>query len=215
VRELKAKWDAPRTPYFRALTDGSFERDDFVATQIQFLDAVAHFAKPMEILAGRVSVADRQSLIDNIADEHGHGDAAASHEETFLELLGRLGAPRSVVSSRRRGPEVIAFNAALDGVCAKGDPFTAVATLAVIEDIFAGLSTLIGQSIVHRGWLTKSDVVHYATHEVLDVHHSDSFYAIVEPRFAEHRTAIAAGLELGGYIFLRMYDDLYRARERR
>jgi pyrroloquinoline-quinone synthase len=213
--EVRARWNAPESAYFRALADGSFDRDDFVETQVQFLFAVAHFAKPMEILAARMATTERTSLLENIADEHGRGDPTQSHEQTFLELLSRLGVGRDTIAAHGRWPEVDAFNAALDGVCTTADPHTAVAALAIIEDIFAELSALIGRALQQRGWLTKSEIVHYATHEVLDVHHADAFYALIETRFAEKSAMITRGLELGAYLFVRMYDDLHAARKRR
>lgn len=215
VGELKSRLGASQRDYFRALADGSFSRDDFVATQVQFLSAVTHFAKPMEILGGRLPVDERQSLIENIADEHGHGDPSASHTRTFIDLLGRLGVPEPELATHTPWPEVDAFNATLTATCAFDDPLTGVATLAIIEDIFAELSAKIGTALVAREWLARGEVVHYATHEVLDLHHSASFYRVIEPHFAKRADVITRGLELGGYIFVRMYDDLYRARERR
>ena len=37
-------------PYFSALRDGSFARDDFLETQIQFYFAVVFFSRPMAAL---------------------------------------------------------------------------------------------------------------------------------------------------------------------
>lgn len=211
VRELRARLDAPGSPYFASL--GEIAREDFLETQVQFLSAVAHFAKPMEILSGRLAAEHRASLTDNIADEHGHGDRSQSHERTFIDLLARLGVPEASLASYVPWPEVDAFNAALTGTCATEHPLTGVAMLAIIEDIFADLSARLGRAIVERGWLTRPEVVHYATHEVLDVHHAESFYQVVEPSWPD--PAVKRGLELGGYVFVRMYDDLFRARGRR
>jgi hypothetical protein len=211
VRELKARLDAPRSAYFSSL--GELSREDFLETQVQFLSPVAHFAKPMEVLAARLPETDRRSLIDNIADEHGHGDRSASHERTFIDLLSKLGVPESSLATYVPWPEVDAFNAALTGTCVTENPLMGVAMLAIIEDIFADLSARIGSAIVERGWLAKSEIVHYATHEVLDVHHAESFYEVVAPHWPD--PAIQRGLELGGYVFVRMYDDLYKARARR
>jgi pyrroloquinoline-quinone synthase len=61
-------------------------------------------------------------------------------------------------------------------------------------------------------------VVHYATHETLDVRHAEGFYAPLERLYAQDARAryqIEQGLELGGYVFGRLYDDLYAHRARR
>lgn len=213
---LRARLDATNSPYFRALSDGSFEREDFVETQVQFFTAVAHFNRPMLALASRLErVEERFPLVDNAFDEHGRGKLGGSHERTFLELLERLGVPEPVVRARTVGPEVAAFNATVDGTCSTGPAYGAVAALGIIEDLFAVLSAAIGRAIVGRGWLAERDVVHYATHEILDLDHSEAFHRIVEPHWSTRRAEIAAGYELGGYVFVRLYDDLYRARGRR
>jgi hypothetical protein len=88
----------------------------------------------------------------------------------------------------------------------------------MIEDLFSGISADIGRSIVKRGWLREEQVVHYPTHEELDVEHAEGFYRLVEPLYGEHpRHAyqIEQGLELGAYAFMALYEGLYRARGRR
>jgi pyrroloquinoline-quinone synthase len=90
--------------------------------------------------------------------------------------------------------------------------------MGVIEDLFARISARIGRAIVDRGWLPEDQIVHYATHERLDVEHAEGFYAQLRGPFARHpRHAyqVTQGLELGAYAFLRLYEDLWRARGRR
>lgn len=216
LSSLRQRLAAPQSPFFRALHDGSFERDDFVETQVQFFTAVAHFNRPMMALASRMDrIDERFPLVDNVFDEHGRGKLGGSHERTFVELLERLGVPEAQLRARTIGPAVRAFNAAVDGACHHGPVYTAVAMLGMIEDLFAVLSASIGRGIVERGWLDREAIVHYATHEVLDVEHCEAFHRVVEPHWPERREEIAAGYELGGYVFVRLYDDLYRARGRR
>ncbi len=60
--------------------------------------------------------------------------------------------------------------------------------------------------------------MHYAVHEVLDVEHAAAAYAVLEAPFASdafQRYQIEQGLELGAYLFLRLYRDLFSSRERR
>jgi pyrroloquinoline-quinone synthase len=71
---------------------------------------------------------------------------------------------------------------------------------------------------LERGWLAPEQIVHYATHEVLDEEHAEEFYQIIEPVWgADPRAAyqIEQGLELGGYIFMQLYEQLYASRGRR
>ncbi len=219
VQELKARCPIDRHPYFAALADGSFSREDFVETQVQFLFAVVFFSRPMAVLAGRLPRPEqRLGLLANVADEHGEGDLSLSHERTFLALLARLGETPARIESRALWPEVRAFNTALAGLCVGDDCYTGLAALGVIEDLFAGISARLGRAIVARGWLAPEALVHYATHEALDVSHADGFYRVVEGPYAahpRHAYQVTQGLELGAYLFLRLYEDLHRARGRR
>jgi hypothetical protein len=106
---------------------------------------------------------------------------------------------------------------ALLGTCALDDVFTGLAALGMVEDLFAGISAELGQGIVARGWLHRSEVVHYTTHENLDVAHAEGFYASLYEPWEQHprwRYQIQQGLELGAYTFLQLYEGLFRARDR-
>ncbi len=219
VDALKRRLLSHENPYLVALRSGTMTREDFIETQIQFLFAVVFFSRPMAVLAGRLPRPEmRISLLHNVSDEHGDGDLSLSHEKTFLQLLARLGVTPEDVEARALWPEVRAFNTTLAGVCNLDDTMTALATLGIIEDLFAGISAEIGEALIARGWLGSADLVHYTTHETLDVLHADGFYRELDAayeRHARHRYQIEQGLELGAYVFLRMYEDLHRSRARR
>jgi pyrroloquinoline-quinone synthase len=206
VADLKRPAEAH--PYFAALRSGAFRRDDFVATQAQFLFAVDFFPRPMRALLERGPLA-REALLDNLADEAGRGDATQAHGATFRTLLARLGADEPAVT----WPEVRAFNATLLAVCEHEPPAMGLAMLGVVEDLFATFSGWIGRAIVAHGWLGVDELVHYGTHERLDPTHAEGFYAPIETLYPA--AEVRAGLELGACVFLRLYHDLYEARERR
>lgn len=218
IAVLKAEWNALEWPYLRALRDGTFEREDFVETQLQFFAAVAHFSRPMALLASRLPRAEqRLPLVENAFDEHGRGELAHGHERTFRLLLDRLGADVSRVG-RVPWPEVRVFNAALTGVAAFDSPLIGLAVFGAIEDLFSSISLELGRGIVARGWLTADRVVHYPTHATLDEEHAEGFYRQLDgPYGADARAAedVEQGLTLGGHLFQRLYEDLYRARGRR
>jgi pyrroloquinoline quinone (PQQ) biosynthesis protein C len=219
VDRLKARLAAKDNAYLVALKDGSMTREDFVETQIQFLFAVAFFSRPMAVLAGRLPRPQmRLSLLGNVSDEHGSGDLRFSHERTFFQLLQRLGVTLEDIDRRALWPEVRAFNTTLAGLCLLDDTMTALAALGMIEDLFSEISAAIGSAIIARGFLERADLVHYATHETLDVRHADGFYKELDEAYElhpRHTYQIDQGLELGAYAFLRMYDDLHRERSRR
>jgi pyrroloquinoline-quinone synthase len=61
-------------------------------------------------------------------------------------------------------------------------------------------------------------MIHYELHEELDVRHSDDFFATLQPAWssdARSRSLIGQGLQLGAYVFDRLYRDLFAARARR
>src|ERR1700733_11317743 len=150
IAAIKARVDPiGSSPYFRTLRDGSMTKDEFVETQIQFFHAVIFFSRPMAALVGRIPRPQmRVALLENIGDEHGSGRLTVCHENTFVELLSRLGVERSDVDTRAMWPEVRAFNMALLGTCALDDVFTGLAALGMVEDLFAGISAELGQGIV-------------------------------------------------------------------
>lgn len=219
VRALKDRLAWRDNPYFRALRDGSLTREDFVETQLQFAHAVFFFSRPMMVLAARISdPLVRLPLLENVHDEHGRGQLELSHEATFTRFLERLGVARDALWSRPLWPEVRAFNTVLVGACTLDDVPTALAMLGVIEDLFAGISAEIGRGVVARGWLSAEALVHYRTHEELDVQHAEGFYAPLRARFAadpQVRYQVEQGLELGASIFLTLYRGLFEARGRR
>jgi pyrroloquinoline-quinone synthase len=219
VRALKARLAPLDNPYFHALRDGSLTREDFVETQLQFAHAVFFFSRPMLVLAGRVSSAQvRLPLLENVRDEHGRGDLSFSHEATFTRFLELLGVPKDELWSRPLWPAVRAFNTVLAGVCTLDDVPTALATLGIIEDLFASISAEIGRGVVARGWLGAEQLVHYRTHEELDELHAEGFYAPLRARFATEpslRYQVEQGLELGASVFLTLYRGLHESRARR
>lgn len=205
-------------PYFQSLRDGSMTREQFIETQIQFFHAVIFFSRPMAALVGRIPRPQmRLALLENLGDEHGSGRLTVCHENTFIELLLRLGVERGEVDARPLWPEVRSFNMTLLGTCALDDVYTGLAALGIVEDLFSGISAELGQGIVARGWLRREEIVHYATHESLDVAHAEGFYASLYEPWDQHprwRYQIQQGLELGAYIFMRLYEDLWRSRDR-
>lgn len=207
-------------PYLSSLRDGALTKEDFVETQIQFYYAVVFFSRPMAVLAAKIpSAATRTEILRNVWEEHGEGDARSRHGATFLELLDRLaGIGRDDVESRTLWPELRAFNTTLIGCCALDDWEIGAGCLGIIERMFVDISAWIGQSIAERGWLPKERIVHYSVHEVLDIKHSEDFFATLAPTWEhskEKRYLINQGLRLGAYAFDRLYRDLFASRLRR
>ena len=220
IAAVLAQHPLTANPYLRALRDGTLSKDDFLETQIQFYYAVVFFSRPMAVLAAKIpSASTRTEILRNVWEEHGEGSAERRHGATFLELLHRLsGLQLADVERRALWPELRAFNTTLIGCCALDDWEIGAGCLGIIERMFVDISAWICLSIVERGWLPKERVVHYSTHEKLDIRHSDDFFATLAPVWQEgdaRSYLIQQGLQLGASAFDRFYRDLFVARARR
>ena len=92
-------------------------------------------------------------------------------------------------------------------------PGSMTAGMGIIEYAFAGISAVIGQAVVDRGWVSRERLVHYKLHAEIDERHAEEFFAIIEPAWdqPDRRDLIEQGLRLGAYIFDRLYRDMYAA----
>jgi pyrroloquinoline-quinone synthase len=224
IDEVLADVDHRGNPFFRALEDGSFSRDDFLETQYQFYFAVSFFSRPMAALAAKIPEAPmRVEILRNVWEEHGEGDRARMHGATFTTFLARLGQVDDAqalreLDRRRLWPEVRAFNTLLNGACVLDDYLVGTATLGIVERMFAEISGRIGRAVVARGFMSAEQLVHYDLHQIVDVRHAKDFFDVLEPawqRGAAERDLIEQGLRMGAVAFDQLYARLYRVRGRR
>ncbi len=205
--------------YFSALREDRMSREDFVATQRQFYFAVRYFPRPMAALTARMPTsALRAGLIHNLSEEHGfregtrHGfDPVLAHDLTFRRFLETLGIGAAEMNQLREGPAVRAFNTSLMGTCLMERTEAAFGCMGVIEHAFAGLSAVIGESVVRRGWVPSAELVHYTLHAEIDERHAAEFFGMVEEAWAAGgpaRIAVEDGVLLGLHVFSRLYEDL-------
>lgn len=195
--------------FFQALHSKEMDLDQFQRTQQQFFFAVDYFSRPMAALVARLpNHAQRISILENIMEEHGDMDPAKYHSNTFKQFLKSIG---STVGGIMESPSVLAFNLDLMGASMSEDPYVAIGAFGLIEYAFADISADIGKTVVDRGWVQKEDLVHYSLHAQLDKKHAEEFFALMEPELHDpvKKAHFQKGLELGAYIFNRLYDDLY------
>lgn len=219
VERTRARFDWRANPYFAALADGRFDRDDFVETQVQFFWAVTFFSRPMALLVGKIPRAgQRVEVLRNVWEEHGEGNPGLTHSATFRELLARLGGlDDDAIEARVLWPEVRAFNTALVGACLLDEWMVGAATLGMIERLFTEMSGALGRGIVANDWLPPERMIHYDLHEVLDVRHANDFFATVASGLGggTDEYYVEQGLMQGASVFLGMYEGLWRNRDRR
>lgn len=196
-------------PYLRALQDGTMSHDCFVRTQEQFFFAVTFFPRPMAALVGRIpDPKARIDILHNLVEEHGEFHEELYHHTTFQRFLRSIGSPAKL-DGVPLWPALRAFNSVLTSACVLDELEVGVGCMGIIEYAFAPISALIGKAVVDRGWVAADQLVHYKLHAEIDERHAEEFFAVVEPHWDNRRYHIEQGLELGAYIFDRLYKDMY------
>lgn len=203
-----------RNDYLTRLSTGGMSLADFRTSQRQFFFAVTFFPRPMAALVARIpDPRQRLDILHNLVEEHGDFSENAFHHTTFQRFLDSIDADPGSLEQERLWPCVRAFNSVLSTACLLDEIEVGVACLGIIECAFAGISAIIGQSVVRNGWVSQTKLVHYALHAEIDERHADEFFAVVAPLWndSQRRYFIEQGLELGAYVFHRLYTDLAAA----
>jgi pyrroloquinoline-quinone synthase len=199
-------------PYLRTLQDGSMTLEGFRHSQEQFFYAVTFFPRPMAALVGRISdPRQRLDILHNLVEEHGEFEEKAFHHTTFQQFLRTLGSQPEKLATGPVPTPLRAFNSVLTAACVLDELEVGVGCMGIIEYAFAGISAIIGKAVVDRGWVSADRLVHYKLHAQIDERHAEEFFAVIEPGWNEERRRyyIEQGLELGAYIFDRLYRDLH------
>lgn len=199
-------------PYFIALRDGTMSQAAFRESQEQFYYAVVFFARPMAALVARIpDPRSRLDILHNVVEEHGEFHPREFHATTFKKFLRSVGVDSSRIEKLPLWPEVRAFNSVLATASLLDEIETGISCLGIIEYAFADISALIGQAVVSRGWVKKHRLVHYKLHAAVDKRHAREFFDLIETGWRDRRRRyyIQQGLEMGAYIFDRLYRDLW------
>src|SRR5262245_39968916 len=201
-------------PYLEALTDSSMTLECFRRTQEQFFFAVTFFPRPMAALVGRIpDPRQRLDILHNLVEEHGEFQEQFFHHNTFQQFLRTIGSQPEKLDSLALWPALRAFNSVLTASCVLDELEVGVGCMGIIEYAFAGISAVIGKTVVQRGWVPVDRLVHYKLHAEIDERHAEEFFAVIEPLWDDERRRylIGQGLELGAYVFDRLYRDIYVA----
>lgn len=212
ANEVLKKVGILRNPYFVALEDGSLSLDCFRRSQEQFFFAVTFFPRPMAALVGRIpDPKARLDILHNLVEEHGEFQEEFFHHNTFQRFLATIGGRAEDPAKRPLWAALRAFNSVLTCACVLDELEVGVACMGIIEHAFAPISALIGRAVVERGWVKSEELIHYRLHAQIDERHAEEFFAVIEPRWDDptRRHFIVQGLELGAYIFDRLYRDMY------
>lgn len=221
IQKILSYIDYPNNSYFKALKEKSFEKEDFLETQLQFYFAVVFFSRPMAAAAAKIpEPKQRLEVVRNVWEEHGEGDLSDIHGHTFTELLFRLGVKdMEEIEKRTLWPATRQFNTTLAGATVIDEYLVGVGTMGIIEHMFSEISGWLGQGIIHNGWLSEENLIHYNLHEELDIKHAKDFFDVVEPTWQngteDERYIIEQGIWLGAFAFNQLYENLYHGRKQR
>jgi pyrroloquinoline-quinone synthase len=197
-------------PYFKALRSGEMDIEQFRRSQEQFYFAVIFFSRPMAALVGRIPNAkDRLDILHNVLEEHGDMNEDDFHATTFQKFLGSIKS-NVKLDDVTLSPQIRAFNSVLTTSCTFDEIEVGIGCMGIIEMAFADISAIIGKAVVERGWIKQEELVHYKLHAEIDHRHAEEFFRVVEKHWDDTKKQyfIKQGLELGAYIFDRLYKDL-------
>ena len=204
--------------YFSGLASGEMDLECFRLTQEQFFFAVTFFPRPMAALVAKIPDPKmRLDILHNVVEEHVEFNVDEFHHTTFQRFLKSIGSdvtPLEDQSQWSLWSPVRAFNSCLTTSCVLDELEVGVACLGIQEYIFSAVSAIIGKAVVENGWVAADDLIHYKLHAEIDKRHAEEIFAVVEPKWESHRYFIEQGLELGAYIFDRMFRDLLSFAER-
>ena len=198
-------------PFFMSLLNGTMDKEKFKETQINFLDAVEFFSRPMFIISSKLdSYEDRCRIIENILDEHGNGEIGNAHGNTFRQYLVSLGATEKQINNRKPNKAVLEYNETLIKCSTKKSTMRSIAMMGIIEERYSKISATIVREILKKKWISKDRLYHYSLHEELDVEHAQGFYNIIKDGWKDinSKEEIKKGLTLGNSMILNLYNGI-------
>mgnify|MGYP002005934645 FL=1 len=187
------------------------DKEKFKETQINFLDAVEFFSRPMFIISSKLdSYEDRCRIIENILDEHGNGEIGNAHGNTFRQYLVSLGATEKQINNRKPNKAVLEYNETLIKCSTKKSTMRSIAMMGIIEERYSKISATIVREILKKKWISKDRLYHYSLHEELDVEHAQGFYNIIKGGWKDinSKEEIKKGLTLGNSMILNLYNGI-------
>lgn len=210
-------------PYFKGLKHGQptdqRQLQAFIRTQERFMAAIR--AWPLLLAQSLTYFHDPESrlvIIKNLWDEHGNGDVAGCHINTFDRYLDALCAKAGIKRSEASMYDV-AYNATTKFIAALNELYKTnqtqyVSALAMIEYVYIDVSKNIHAYVSQ--FIDPSKIEHYSLHEVLDVSHSRELFSLVVDRWSNRlygssRTDVMAGIQEGHRLFYALYAAYYDA----
>ncbi len=197
-------------PYFLWMRSVNVDRAAFLKSQLPFRYAVETFSQSLAAVLARVNTMEaRLALVENINEEHGHGNPLRSHKATFRQYLYSLGAT-DVELEYPVSTGVLAFNQSILNYCLTQSPECGAAMLGMIEHLYANISGTIARTVYGCAWAQPGSQSHYTVHQQLDVDHARDLLQIAQTGWknASARSQVAQSLLLGAHYFWSLYEDM-------
>ncbi len=210
LSQITANYNFQQHPYLLWMQADTTTRSQFCQSQLGFRDAVESFSQAISAVIARVPrVEDRLTLVDNLVEEHGHGQLLRSHKYTFRQYLMALGATELELQAVTP-IGVLAFNQSILNYCLTQPPEFSSVMLGMIEYLYIGISQMISKTIHDRHWTAPGSQSHYAVHEVLDVDHARELFKLSEALWQEARSreGMTQAMNLAAYYFWNLYLGL-------
>lgn len=183
----------------------------FIQSQYCFLKAIDSWSSILALMIPKCHTPEQRLVfINNLYDEHGNGDVANAHVNTFIRLLTSLDHNCDIeltksVNSDMYGKSVYNFVMKLE-YSIEYENFTVLcAMLAIIEYIYIDASCAIHQYLCN--FLEPNEINHYSAHEIVDVKHSDELFSLLELN-DNTRKDIEKGFSIGYEMMNTMYHNM-------
>lgn len=198
--------------YFNALHDNTFEKDDFLETQIQLFFVVRELAQYLPDLARKVPEAESylsifSAFIESCEDE------AFSKEYVIYQTIEQLGFTQKGMDKKALWPESKAVITAIAGLCHTGEFYAAAAALFMIDQYFHEAKTNTLELLLQNKWVSAAETESPRP----KARHLEPFQ-VLEALYGQDESIdyqIEQGLELGAYLWTSLYEGLYASRKRR
>jgi hypothetical protein len=189
----------------REHNDSNNYLQQFIKTQISFLDAVDNWSKALGNMIAKVpSYKERIILVKNLYDEHGNGNINNCHVNTFNRFIKSFN--QHIDTSTIKIDSVKQFNSKINDMIENKSWIYSMAALGTIEYTYITISKEINNYAAK--FMNQDKIEHYSMHEILDVQHATELFDAILPYFNEYQFDILAGMDYGYNVFNQLYSDL-------
>ena len=193
-----------QNPYFKYLND-NLQLNDFLISQLDFVRAVDNWSKFLGVMVYKVpGVKERTVYVKNLYDEHGNGNIANAHVNTFADFINCI--PGKCDYGRINTDIVDKFINGVDEFIRQRNWIVATALLGIIEYVYIDVSKNIHKYVAN--FMDYRKIPHYSLHETLDHVHSLELFELLDNYYSTHSADIHMGIKKGYNLIYNLYAEL-------